>query len=72
LKVAVFWDVNLCNFVDKYLSFGGTGFIHLQASSVLKMESGFTKMLVPIYQTAWHHITEDNNVHSQQCENESP
>jgi len=44
----------------------------LLPSSALRLQieaAGSHEMLVLIYLTAWHHITDDRKLHNHQCEN---
>jgi hypothetical protein len=47
IKIAVFWDVTLCKFIDGWQYFIGTCCHHLRSS----------KMLVPVYQSSIDGIT---------------
>lgn len=48
----IFWDETTCNLIDEYQSGSFTFCLQME-------ELCSSKMLVCIYQTAWHHFTED-------------
>jgi hypothetical protein len=62
IKIAAFWDVTLCSFVDGYQTFQRN--LPPQSSgSDLKMELEVSsKIFVPIYQITRCHIPEDPNL----------
>jgi hypothetical protein len=66
LKITVSWDRTPCSLAYIYQCFRGTFCLHLYgSSSTLKMEGAhFSKMLVNIYETAWHRIPENGKLHS--------
>jgi hypothetical protein len=56
VKIMVFWNLILCTSVDRYQGFGET--VHqsqdCECGSTLQIEAeNFSKMIVPIHQTAW-------------------
>jgi hypothetical protein len=66
IQITVFWDVTSCSLVHRHKCFRGTAYLHIQVGSdgvplsSLKMEvAGFSKTLVPMYQTTWDCISED-------------
>jgi hypothetical protein len=51
-----------CSLISRYQHFTGTSYLHLQDE--VGGSRFFKKAFVPIYQTTWHHISEDSNLHS--------
>jgi hypothetical protein len=67
MKNTVFWVVTMYTVAEIYRFFEGIWRLHLQGQSVrpveMKVEHS-SKIPVNFYQTTWHHIPEDNILHS--------
>ena len=61
-KIQVFWDLMPCWLVSIYRRFGVVFHLKLQGLTV-------SQTLLTIYQSAWHHIPQEWNLHQHCCEN---
>jgi hypothetical protein len=60
MKMTVFWDVAVCNFIEVGQCFRGVYCLHHQA---LKMEAVSTsETSVNLYEITWHNIPEDSHL----------
>lgn len=61
-KIQVFWDLMPCWLVSIYRRFGVVFHLQLQGLTV-------SQTLLTIYQSTWHHIPQEWNLHQHCCEN---
>jgi len=63
LKISVLWDVVPCCLVDTYNYFGGLAAPIFRVQEFFYPKEGcrkYSETWVHIYQTTWHHISEDS------------